>query len=173
MMLSYHYWLCMGKNGSTKVKSVQRDPESHSACGCLALHPTLWSLFNTFHTKRYDGFVELSHISLQKEMNRLWSLHIPALHLFPALFMSEKEPMSYRAILCFCIQITINCCDPRGTAVRGKTPAMDGPSVQLGIHSCTVAIIYRPITYQITKLRAICLSACFSPSTVSENRLSW
>ena len=69
--------------------------------------------------------------------------------------MSEKEPISYRAILCFCIQITTNCCDPRGTAVRGKKPAMDGPSVQLGIRGYMVALINRPITSQITKLRTI------------------
>lgn len=162
MMLSYHYWLCTGKNGNTEVKSVQRDGDSHSGGGCLALHPTLRGLFNTFLTKRCDGFIELSHISLRKEINRIRSLHIPARHLFPGERARELQshsllPHSNHNQLLW----------PQGK------PATDGPSVQLGIRGGTVTVINRPTTYRITKLHAVCLSARLSPSGVSENQLSW
>lgn len=68
---------------------MQRD-DGHGGCGVLALHPALWSLFNTFHTKKLNGFVEFSNISLWKDINRR-SLRLPALWLFLQFFMPVKE----------------------------------------------------------------------------------
>lgn len=63
-MLGYHYWICKRNNGSTEVKWVQRNDDGHGGCGFLALHPALWSLVNTFHAERLNGFAGFGTISL-------------------------------------------------------------------------------------------------------------
>lgn len=73
--------------------------------GSLALHPTLWSLLNTFHTKRYNGFAEFSDTSLWKNTNKI-SILASSWHwtYFLMFFMLALEPVHYRAILHFCIK---------------------------------------------------------------------
>lgn len=69
---------------------MQRD-NGHGGCGVLALHPALWSLFNTFHTKRFNGFAKFSNISLWKDINKITAS--PSTVVISAvLYASERAP---------------------------------------------------------------------------------